>query len=401
MEENVFSITADYDKIEMEIREMLVQVEDMKKKKIYLSMHQHQIWNGKDGGWYTYLEINHKRKQIKRNSREKIEDAIVDFYYKKECNPYIEDVFEEWIAEKMEYQEISKGSADRYQNDFKRFFSKCNLTNKRIGTIVEEDIEKFVKSAIVEHHLTRKAYSGMRLLILGIFKFAKKKKYTSLSISYIMNDLQISRKSFAPNPIDRKKEVFTEDEIIIVTDYCRQHPDIWNLAILLCFETGLRVGELSALKHSDISEHSIHVQRTEVKCKDEKGRWKLFVGEFPKTEAGNRHLIIPVQASDTIRQIEELNPAGNFLFEHDGKRIRGNTFNKRLSRICDAVNIPHRTMHKIRKTYGTTLLDSDTNESLVAEMMGHADISTTKQYYYYSNKNSAHKQQQIDNAISF
>lgn len=38
-------------------------------------------------------------------------------------------------------------------------------------------------------------------------------------------------------------------------------------------------------------------------------------------------------------------------------------------------------MHKIRKTYGTTLIDNNVDDALVAEMMGHKDISTTKKYY--------------------
>ena len=37
-------------------------------------------------------------------------------------------------------------------------------------------------------------------------------------------------------------------------------------------------------------------------------------------------------------------------------------------------------MHKIRKTYGTTLIDSDVDEGFITEQMGHSDISTTKNY---------------------
>ena len=58
-------------------------------------------------------------------------------------------------------------------------------------------------------------------------------------------------------------------------------------------------------------------------------------------------------------------------------------------------------MHKIRKTYGTTLLDSDVDEKFVVEQMGHADITTTKKYYYFSNKSAESKMKQINAAISF
>lgn len=106
--------------------------------------------------------------------------------------------------------------------------------------------------------------------------------------------------------------------------------------------------------------------------------------EHAKTDAGNRDLIIPTTAKETVSQILALSRNRLYLFERNGKRIRRNTFNKRLSQICKNLNIPHRTMHKIRKTYGTTLIDSNVNEGFITEQMRHSDIST-----------------QIENAISF
>ena len=127
----------------------------------------------------------------------------------------------------------------------------------------------------------------------------------------------------------------------------------------------------------------------------------MTIKEHAKTDAGNRDLIIPSTALTTLNQILELNPSGTYLFEHYNKRIRGNTFNKRLSAICDKLQIPHRTMHKIRKTYGTTLIDGDVDEGFITEQMGHSDISTTKKLYYFSNKTMENKEKQIENAICF
>ena len=126
----------------------------------------------------------------------------------------------------------------------------------------------------------------------------------------------------------------------------------------------------------------------------------MTIKEHAKTDAGNRDLIIPSTALITLNQILELNPSGMYLFEHYNKRIRGNTFNKRLSAICDKLQIPHRTMHKIRKTYGTTLIDGDVDEGFITEQMGHSDISTTKKLYYFSNKTMENKEKQIENVLA-
>ena len=119
-----------------------------------------------------------------------------------------------------------------------------------------------------------------------------------------------------------------------------------------------------------------------------------------ETEAGDRYLIIPESTIVILDEILAQSKNSEYLFSEHGKRIRSNAFNRRLTRVCDDLHIKHRSMHKIRKTYGTTLLDGDVDESTVAEQMGHKDIATTKKYYYRSNKNDNTKFEQINRALS-
>ena len=51
-------------------------------------------------------------------------------------------------------------------------------------------------------------------------------------------------------------------------------------------------------------------------------------------------------------------------------------------------------MHKIRKTYGTILIDSGMDDKFIQEQMGHRDITTTRKYYYYNNKSMENKEKQ-------
>lgn len=181
----------------------------------------------------------------------------------------------------------------------------------------------------------------------------------------------------------------------------KHHIDIWNMGLLLQFQTGMRIGEISALKPCDIYDEYIQVCRTEIKYKDDEGKWKVTTKEFAKTDAGNRMLYYSDTVNWTLMQIQKLNPHGEFLFMNNGKRIRENTFNKRLSSICDTLKLNHRSTHKIRKTYGTTLLDNKVDDSTVAEQMGHSDIATTRKLYYFSNKSKETKIKQINEAINF
>ena len=376
-------------------------VVDMNKKEI-LEQHPQTIWQGSDGNWHTHIILEDGKRVVRhRKTREELENYLVDYYKKLEEAVYIKDVFWKWMNEKLDYCEIKKQSYDKYCAEYKRFFpNDCSICSKKFKNITEDDLEHFIKNTIGDLQLTRKAHYGLVTLMNGIFKYGKKIGCTTISISTFIKDLYLPKNIFKKNFKDKKKEVFMEDEIPVIIGYLKENPDIWNLALLLQFETGARIGEIATLKKEDIKKHSVLIRRTEVKIKVD-DKWKLVVSELPKTDAGYREIILPPSADWTISKILEINPNGEFLFMDKGKRIRENTYNKRLNLICEKLNLAHRTTHKIRKTYGTTLLDSDVNDSFVAEQMGHTDVTTTRKLYYYSNKSYQTKLNQISEAIDF
>lgn len=388
------------DKIKLD--EIRIEYE-MKKYEELLSKHSYDIWRGKNGKWYTYFPDEEKGRVLKkRNTREEIEDLIIAFYKEKEENPTVEEVFRLWLSKKLEYKEIQKGSADRYETDFERFLVKTNFSKRRMKQIAADELEDFIRLQVAQNELTMKAYSGLRTIIRGIWMFAKKKKWTDISISQFFGDLDISRKAFKKVVREEKNEVFSEDEIPIIVDYLKSNVTIWNLGVLLVLQTGVRVGELSALKPCDWDGKNIlKVRRTEIRYKNEKGKNVVDVREFAKTEAGMRDIILSDGGIETLKKILELNPDGEYLFENEsGKRIRGNTFNKRLDIVLNKVDLHHRSIHKGRKTYGTTLIDSGCEDSLVMKQMGHTTIETSRKYYYYSNKTKAHQIEQIKRAVN-
>nr|DAG71326.1 MAG TPA: Integrase [Caudoviricetes sp.] len=388
---------------------------EMNERKKYLEAHNKDIWQGKDGKWYTYLpdeNASNGRKLLKRSTRDSLNDGIVEYYKKLENEPLVETVFLEWINRKLEYCEIKKQSYDKYMNNFNRFFKNevYHMSDKKIKYITTDDLEHFIKSIIVKCELTQKAYSDMRILINGIFKYAKKQGYTNISITQFMGDLELSRRAFSKTVKRKEDQIYYEDEIPKITEYLWKRYDIRSLGLLLVFETGIRIGELSALKFSDvhtielkdgISKHYISIERTEIKIRDENNKWITPVSDYPKSDAGVRNVIITDKAMRTIKAIKRLNPFSEYMFAERGERIKSRAFDKKLQKVCKALDINYRSAHKIRRTYGTTLYDNNVNDSIICEMMGHADIETTRKYYYYSNKNDKAKIEQVANAINF
>ena len=380
----------------------ITQKMNMRKKEKYLEKHSYKIWQGENGSWYTFLPDKFKgRRLVKRVNKEDLELLIIQHYEEEERNPMYKTVFEEWSKEKLQFDEICKGTYDRYCNEYKRFFGGTEFERFRIRNITEQDIDKFIRETIAKHELTRKGYTNFRTLIMGPFKHAKKLGYTELSISSFFKDIELSRRIFKPNIKNPEKEVFNEDEIPRVIQWLQDHPSPGNLGLILAFQTGLRTGELAALKVSDIEGDTLHVQRQEIRYKLEKGKQAHDVVDFTKTDAGNRYVYLPKSALNTIKQIRLQNPFGEYLIMEKGKRLLVTTYNHRIRAACKALGIPMRSMHKIRKTYGTTLIDNGVDDSLIMSQMGHANIQTTRNYYYFANKNNEHKREQIQSAINF
>lgn len=368
---------------------------DMSKRQETLEKHPYKIWEGVDGYYHTYLPDSVKgRKPVKRSTQKSVEDVVIEYWKEKEENPTIKELYTEWIDGKVKREEISKSTRDRYNRQYNESMEKFGET--RIKDISEFDVETFVLDAIHECNLTSKGYSNLRTLLYGIFKMAKKKKYISFSITEVIGDIEIPKKSLRKIVRTDEELVFMEDELPKVTDYLMEHKDIINLGILLIFKSGIRIGELSAIKKEDIEGNMIHINRTEISYKADDGTMIYKVRDFPKTEAGIRDAIIPHRYMWIIEEILQKNPCGKYLFEANGDRIRTYVFRNRLYTVCKKTNVVRKSPHKIRKTYGSILIDSGAEDSLVISQMGHTDIMTTRNHYYRNRKNQAQKIIAID-----
>lgn len=375
-------------------------MEAMRREEL-LKQHPYEIWQSKDGKWYTYLPAQGGGRVLKkRKSKKDLENIVID-YYKNNQEVRLEDLFQEWAAQKLEYGEIQKQTFDRYTTDFHRFFDHSDIANKDIRKITEDDLELFIRETIRKQSLSNKAYGGLRLLIIGIFKYAKKRKYTEISITQFMGDLDLPKKCFSKRVVKDEESVFTDAEVEKISAYIRENISLINYGILLAFQTGVRVGELCTLKYSDIKGNKLCIRRTEVRYRGEDGKYVFEVRESPKTEAGNRDIILNSDAQRTLKEIRKLNPFGEYIFMSDGKRIKEKAFSVKIVKICRYVGIKERSMHKARKTYATKLINGGVDESLVVRQMGHTSIDCTKNHYYFNNKSDEDAAKQIENAISY
>lgn len=372
-------------------------VKEMKERKRLLDMNPWKPWQGTDGYWHCYLPDSNKpsnRRQLKKKELKELEDIIIEYWEGKKKDPTVEDVFRKWADDKLELREIGNATYTRYEVDFNKYFGEFG--KMKIDEITEEDVEDFVHEVLVKYHPTSKAFSNYRTIMYGIFR--KCRKHVDFSITDLFKDMDISKKSFKKVVREESKEVYSEEELPMVLDYLTGNLDLINLGILLMFSTGIRIGELVTLKSTDIQGNVIHVSRTETVYGKGEGR-TYDVLYFPKSEAGLRDVVVPTEDVWILRKLKAMNPFGEWLFvTQSGNRMHTCSVRNRVRDMCLYLHIPEKSPHKIRKTYGSILLDNGVDKRMVINQMGHADIAVTEMHYH-RNRRSIEKKTEILNSI--
>lgn len=392
---NILKSSTEYAMVEIpSLENVLDELDNMKRNEL-LAKHPYKIWQGKNGKWYTYIPDDNGGRSLKnRTTQEAIENVVIESIRGKIESPTVKDIFLEWSKKRLEREEIEKATYSRYQRDFEKCFKK--IKNRKIKKITELDIEDFIKDTIREEKLSQKAFSNMRTLVYGIFKYAKKKGLVTFSIKTVVADMEFSRKEFSRRTHENNEQVFMVKEEETMVKYLTENQDLINLGLLLLFKSGLRIGELSVLQPADITDCNIHVCKTETIYKDQNGKVHYDIKDTAKTPAGMRTVVIPKQYKWILDKIKRINPFGEYLFMQNNERIRSYQFRTRLYTNCRRLGIVLKSPHKIRKTYGTKLYDSPIPKSVIIEQMGHTDISCLEKHYYYNRLDKQEKEEAIN-----
>lgn len=159
-----------------------------------------------------------------------------------------------------------------------------------------------------------------------------------------------------------------------------------NLGIILMFCTGVRVGELVALKWEDIVDNTIKIRRTEVSYKNDEGNIVYEIREYPKTEAGIRTVIIPMEFINILKKLKGLSGDKEYVFQNNGRLTKTLMVRKRLYLVCAKTGIKKKSPHKLRKTYASILLDNGLDKNMIEGLLGHTQIGTSEKYYHRNRK---------------
>ncbi len=405
----------------------IINVEDvrraltMKKEEYYLSLHKYEIYQGKDGKWYTYLPDSRQkqgRRKLKRTSDMAIRQAVIDFYKEQEKREQgkeitLRELYPIWIEWKGAHTRATT-SIRRFNCDWKKFYIPYpKLIDKPIVELTVSELDIWAHRLIKQHNMTKTCYYTMTILIRQMLDYAVE----PLGIIPVNPFRQIKlQKKMLRKPAKKNDEsqVFLLDETprIIETalaDFNSNPLNTAPLTVPLGFLTGLRLGEMAAIKESDIVGNVLYVQRMEEEVYDcsDLEHIRLIeraVVENTKTEAGVREVPLVPQALKIIEAVKLSNrmngwPENGFLFLNKGQRMTTRTIKYRISKYCKQCDIMEKSFHKVRKTYISALIDSGININEIRKAVGHTDERTTFSNYCYNRVGKQETTALFENAL--
>lgn len=408
------------------IADVLENTEKMKREQI-LEQYGDLIKHYGNEWYFRIPDKTLKNGCFRRRSknREDIENKLCDYFIELEKRQQADKeqntmTLKELFYEFMEYKKskVSGGTINRMMQDWKKFYEPhTEFIYKPFVEITKIDVDNLLNDIVNERTMKDKAFKNMCGVLKQTFEYAVNAEYIDKSPYRV----EVNKKKITPTRKKaNEKEVFTskERDILIKEMERRIQNDPLNavpLAIMLDFEIGVRCGELLALKESDIiSENGtskLYIHRQVVKENNitdleniKQIGWNVV--DYTKSDCGERKIPLTPKALeyiDRIRQINVLNGNQNkgFLFlTEDGTIITRDALDGQLRRGCAYAGIPIRSMHKIRKTYASTLYQRGVSITIISKLLGHADESTTMKHYIFNLKDETETDSLVLNALS-
>lgn len=253
--------------------------------------------------------------------------------------------------------------------------------NQPFNTITYEFIEAHCKFLLESggkngNGLSPKTVSDVLVIIRNILKFAIRK---GIYVANDANAVQI-RQDIKPMRVLNKAEQSQ------LCEYILKKPEACNIGVLVCMFTGLRIGEICALRWEDISfsEQSIYIHQTLQRIQLHRGHGAKteVVVTTPKSPCSIRKIPLP----EEILKILVLNKkasSGYMLTNDEYKFIEPRTMQNKFKKILKDAGIENANFHALRHTFATRCVELGFDVKSLSEILGHATVNITMNRYVH------------------
>lgn len=233
-----------------------------------------------------------------------------------------------------------------------------------------------IKGGVHKNGLSPKTVSDILSLIRSVFRYAEIKGIRPPCTGKEIIIKQPSKKICILRRADQD----------CLCQYLFNHISGKNLGILLCLFTGIRIGEICALKWEDISfkEKTLYVHQTmqRIQVENDCGKKTAVTITAPKSSCSIRTIPIPeniiyiMENSFTIHR-------GYILTGRNDKYMEPRSLQNYFKRILMENSIEPVNFHALRHTFATRCVEVGFDVKSLSEILGHANVNITMNRYVH------------------
>lgn len=152
--------------------------------------------------------------------------------------------------------------------------------------------------------------------------------------------------------------------------------NIGYLAVVFMIETGIRSGELLALKWKDIQidRNRMHIHATILYPTN---NTKSVYQDSPKSKSSNRVIPLTPKAMAILKML----PRGEWVFSSKGERYSYKALMYNTKKLCKAAGVTYYGEHAFRHTFATNCYYKGIDVKILSRLMGHSSVNVTYNTY--------------------
>ena len=295
------------------------------------------------------------------------------------------------IKGENKFKNVSKEWLEYKKNSIKKstYYNYKFIIEKHLNkTFGEQNVEKIKDYNQYIQELTSRLSSKTIRDIICVLK-AILKYYEE------ENDYKLKFKRMNIPKLEKKEiKILSPKERIKLEKYCLNDKNLKSLGILLSLNTGLRIGEICALKweNIDLKEKNIYVKRTLQRIYDAENRTSKIIIDKPKTETSIRCIPINSKIYEELNKLKKgFSNKDFFLTGANEVYIEPRVYQNYYKNLLKNCKIKEYNFHILRHTFATNCIDVGMDIKSLSEILGHATVDITLNRYVHSSRKMKEK----------
>lgn len=247
------------------------------------------------------------------------------------------------------------------------------------NSLPEQSVQAFVLHKI-ESGLSTKSVKDILIVLKMVMKFGVKKEW----MTYYEWDIK-----YPPSSENKVLDVLSVTNHRKILNHIQSHFTFMGLGIYISLSTGLRIGEICALKWSDINvtDGILTVNRTIERIyiiEGEKKHTELVINT-PKTKNSCREIPMNKELLGMLKPLKKVVNDDYYILTNDERPTEPRTYRNYYKRVMEKLDIPKLKYHGLRHSFATRCIEVGCDYKTVSVLLGHSNISTTLNLYVHPN----------------